>query len=679
MKVAYGRVMFIGEAGAGKSTLLGALMNKSLPAEATSTVMADTKEVKCQWMATTNDAHWQDLTEEDELKELAILAKHVINTGPQSMLNSLVEAVAVKIFHSGESSLSEQSQIPAGLTSFEDDALEALSTITKAVRSLVNSDLEPTTFDQYLNIWDCGGQRVFLDVLPAFLTSRTMFFLMFDASKDLHEKKLPVMWNQEGSSIVLETLDLSRQDLMIQWMSCIHASLSPKAERFYRAQHSKHSDAIVPSFPRIVVIGTHGDKITNQKKDDIISSFESVCCNQPYSDQVAGTFITDTTKRASEEAPEIKKVKAIVKGFVSDALCIPTPIAWVLFRKLFVKLTKSRPIVSLQNAAIVARTCSIDDNTLLSVLSFYHELGAFLHYADISSLRDVVIAHPEWLVKHIGAILAPEASGNSSVGLPKAWRLLRHNGILVEALYQDVWKTAIPECEVTPQAFANLLDHCHLIAELMQEVSHLVPGNYGKKYFMPCVLPICPDGAMETPPDGVLTAAPLHLTFSTKYVPPGFFARLATLLSKTKGFSIAFKAKIYSNHITFLYGEDERNGQIDDVTIFGTHTTICVHVVRRISCRYIDKYNFNSTCRSIMKVLLGAVHDLYQWFPSIKVMPEFECVCSKGPSPHFAVVSTEAESLTPLVCNYYTRGFPNADQQLWLKIPLAKVWLDKCP
>ena len=35
VKVAYGRVMLIGEAGVGKSTLLGALMNKPVTAEAT--------------------------------------------------------------------------------------------------------------------------------------------------------------------------------------------------------------------------------------------------------------------------------------------------------------------------------------------------------------------------------------------------------------------------------------------------------------------------------------------------------------------------------------------------------------------------------------------------------------------------------------------------------------------
>ena len=39
-----------------------------------------------------------------------------------------------------------------------------------------------------LHVWNCGGQPVFLEVLPLFLTSRTMFVIMFDASKYLHDK-----------------------------------------------------------------------------------------------------------------------------------------------------------------------------------------------------------------------------------------------------------------------------------------------------------------------------------------------------------------------------------------------------------------------------------------------------------------------------------------------------------
>ena len=675
VKVAYGRVMFIGEAGVGKSTLLGALMNKPLAAEATSTVMADTREVKCQWkrFGTEEDAYWCDLTEEDEVKELAMLAKQVMNIGSQSLLKDLATAIAVKTFKTQVLPLSATSRTSRSARSvlFGDEALEMLSGIMAAARSLVNAPLEPTA-DQYLNVWDCGGQRVFLDVLPAFLTSRTIFLLMFDASKDL-QKKVTEIWNQGGKSTPLETLNLSSEDLMIQWMSCITASLSNKAEKFYKAQYPQDR-VIIPPFPRIVIIGTHGDMMDAQKKEDVISEVKSKYLGKPVSDQVVDTLILDSTKRGNEEDPQIITVKRIIRDFISDALCIPTPIAWVLFRKLLTKLTTSRPIVALDNVAIISRACSIADTTLGSVLSFYHELGAFLHYADIDVLKDNVIAQPEWLVKHLGAILAPKESGKSSIGPAEAWRLLREKGILVEALYQVVWETSIAECEVKPQAFADLLERCFLIAEITQG-SVPVSKHYGKRYFMPCALPICPSDAMETPPDAAIAAAPLHLTFSSTYVPPGYFVRLATVLSKSHGFSIAFQYPIYSNRITFQYGDGGPNGRIDDVTISGTKLSIRIDIVRRFHCLHVDKYNFPSTCRFILKILLGAAHDndLRKWFPSIEVSPEFQCECSKGASPHFAVVSTENESLTPLTCRANTISTPTPEQQLWLKIPATTV------
>ena len=676
VKVAYGRVMFIGEAGVGKSTLLGALMNQPLAAEATSTVMADTREVRCQWkqFGMKEDAYWCDLTEEDEVKELAILAKQVMNIRSQSLLKDLATAIAVMIFKSQELPLPTAlgTASSPGSVSFRDEAFEMLSGIIAAARSAVDAPLEPTA-DQYLNVWDCGGQRVFLDVLPAFLTSRTIFLLMFDASKDL-QMNVTDMWNQGGISTPLETLHLSSEDLMIQWMSCITATLSNKAEKFHKAQYPQDG-VIIPPFPRIVIIGTHGDMMDTQKKEDVISEVKSKYVGKPVSDQVVNTLILDSTKRGNEEDPQINELKRIVRDFISNALCIPTPIAWVLFRKLLTKLTTSRPIVALDNVAIISRACSIDDTTLGSVLSFYHELGAFLHYADIDVLKDNVIAQPEWLVKHLGAILAPKESGKSSVGPAEAWRLLREKGILVEALYQVVWKTSIAEYKVKPQAFADLLEHCFLIAEITQGSSVPVPKNYGKKYFMPCALPICPSDAMETPPDAVLTAAPLHLTFSSTYVPPGYFVRLATVLSKSHGFSIAFQRPIYSNRISYQYGDDGPNGRIDNVTISGTKLSIRIDIVRRFYCPHVDKFNFPSTCRSVLKILLGAAHDnaLQKWFPSIEVSPEFQCDCSKGAPPHFVLVSTETESSTPLLCRADTISTPTPEQQLWLKIPATMV------
>ena len=673
VKVSYGRVMFIGEAGVGKSTLLGALMNKPTMAEATSTIMADTKELKCQWKRFDDKdcAYWCDITEEDEIKELAMLAKQVMKIGSGSLLETPADAIAAKVFNPGHPPLHNlQTKTSTRSVTLEDEIHEMLTSIVGTARSLANAPLELTD-DQYLNVWDCGGQRVFLDVLPAFLTSRTIFLLLFDASKDLQER-VAIVWNQGGISTPLETLLMSREDLMTQWMSCINASLSDKAQRFYKAQHSL-SAAIVPTYPRIVIIGTHGDRIDEKKRYDITSQLNLKCEGKPYSDQVVGSLILDTTRRGNKEDPAIKTIKGIVREFISEALCIPTPIAWVLFRKMLAKLTKSRPVMALDIVASIARACSIDDTVLFSVLSFYHELGAFLHYADIETLKDKVITQPEWLVKHLGTILAPKESGKDSVGPAGAWRLLREKGILVEALYHVVWKASIAECEVKPQSFADLLEHCSLIAEITRESYSSVPRNYGKMYFMPCVLPICPSDALVTPHDALLTAAPLHLTFSSSYVPPGFFVRLATVLCKSPEFSIVFQHPMYSSCITFLYGDDDNNGRIDNVTISVGNISIRIDIVRQFHCQNVDTHNFPLTCRLILKRLLGAAHNLYHWFPSIEVRPGFECKCSKGLSPHFVAFPTEAKSSTPLRCTATTLSAPTAEQMFWLKVPVAKV------
>ena len=635
--------------------------------------MADTKELKCQWKRfdAKDYAYWYDITDEDEIKELAILAKQAMKIGSSSLLETLTKAIAVKVFNPGHPPLHNlQTDASTGSATLADEIHEMLTGIVGAARSLANAPLELTD-DQYLNVWDCGGQRVFLDVLPAFLTSRTIFLLLFDASKDLQER-VAIVWNQGGISTPLETLHMSREDLMTQWMSCINASLSDKAQRFYTAQHSL-SAAIVPPYPRIVIIGTHGDRIDEKNRDDITSQLKLKCEGKPYSDQVVGSLILDTTRRGNEEDPAIKTIKRIVRDFISEALCIPTPVAWVLFRKMLAKLAKSRPVMALDIVVSIARACSIHDTILLSVLSFFHELGAFLHYADIETLKDKVITQPEWLVKHLGTILAPKESGKDSVGPAEAWRLLREKGILVEALYQVVWKTSIAECEVKPQSFADLLEHCSLIAEITRESYSSVPLNYGKMYFMPCVLPICPSDALVTPPDALLTAAPLHLTFSSCYVPPGFFVRLATVLCKSPEFSIVFQHPMYSSRINFLYGDDGTNGRIDSVTISGGNFSIRVDIVRQSHCQNVDTYNFPLTCRSILKHLLGAAHDLYHWFPSVAVRPGFECKCTKGPSPHFAAIPTEAFCSVSLRCTATTLLTLTADQKFWLKVPVATV------
>ena len=86
-------------------------------------------------------------------------------------------------------------------------------------------------------------------------------------------------------------------------------------------------------------------------------------------DQVKDTLILNTMMH--EEDPANKKVMDLVKLFISDALCISTPVAWVQFCKVFIKITTkhNRPVVEID---IISQSCGIENSSLNSVLSFYY-------------------------------------------------------------------------------------------------------------------------------------------------------------------------------------------------------------------------------------------------------------------------------------------------------------------
>ena len=73
-----------------------------------------------------------------------------------------------------------------------------------------------------MHVWDCGGQPVFLDVLPAFLTCRTMFLLFFDARQNLLNK-CSSLSHKAGRVVSRSEESFTTLQLLTQWMASIHA------------------------------------------------------------------------------------------------------------------------------------------------------------------------------------------------------------------------------------------------------------------------------------------------------------------------------------------------------------------------------------------------------------------------------------------------------------------------
>ena len=201
------------------------------------------------------------------------------------------------------------------------------------VEKMVESKSHASKNEVLLHIWDCGGQPVFLSVLPAFLSSRTLFLLVFDASLELDDP-CKVIVNIDGHSHMKETLDISALSLLQIWMASIHARFGEGGEA---------------SCPRIILVGTHADQLGPDQK--CLDKILSVVMDKDYSNilmnKLEGIIVDNTTAGMGErEDKRIGQLRETIHEFVRDNLSKDTPVSWVEFRNVL-QLYVRKPVVQL--------------------------------------------------------------------------------------------------------------------------------------------------------------------------------------------------------------------------------------------------------------------------------------------------------------------------------------------
>ena len=321
--------MFLGAAAVGKTSLRHGLMNKHLPRKADSTILAETRPVKYTWAMTGNpaDHQWTEVTEDHEIAEMV------------QMVNNLTpNRDSTTMIHSGsEPIMSSQAKYTAQLTGKEKHKKKVLDQATAAKQSQSKANQEVL-----LHLWDCGGQPVFLDVLPAFLSSRTMFLLVFNASIGL-EGPFRVFAFEDGQRYDQGMSMITTLSLFHKWMAMIHA-------RFGGPQQQGR----LPCFPRILLVGTHADQIASgaprktrkiQKKklvEKMLKVFRGSIKGKQYSDMVLGAVVlNNTTAGMGPQADSgFKEIQDKVYSFVHDKLTIETPVSWIHLLKVLQLHTK---------------------------------------------------------------------------------------------------------------------------------------------------------------------------------------------------------------------------------------------------------------------------------------------------------------------------------------------------
>ena len=639
--IAYARIMLLGPAGVGKTSLVRGLKKLPFIRKSTSTQVADVRPISYSWA--TGD--WKDVNEQDELDEVANLlatVHHDLQSVEQLIISNISRVESVRVLYEGNSSVSS-SEVEEGLVK-EVETTKVESYLKEAIRRAKQltpcsgvRDLKPSPF---FHVWDCGGQPVFLEVLPAFLTPRTMFLLLFDASKNFNETWKSIQY-EEGTGIPGEESNMTIIELLDRWMATIHSHLSERTKK-----------GGLVDYPRILGIGTHGDLLNEEENRKVIEQFEKHCENKAFTELLDHeVFIVDNSSAQTD--PGFSKLHEIIQRFATENLVVKTPVSWVLFRKVLQMFSnESRNVISFNEAKAIGIACKIEAEDIHKVLMFYHDLGVILFYPHIKSFEHRIILNPKWFVESLGKIITlpgREIQKTSKI----MWKTLRKKGILIQPLYVAVWKGCK---DIDPEGMMELLTHFRLAARVQAEVYYDLNTP---QYFVPAVLPVF-SGDLSTPTTaGSLRATPLHITFSTKFVTPGYFTRLVTTIASFEVCKLYFEEGIYRNRVVFEFTPDDK--QYNFVTL--TELSYAIQVDKTCESLENQKSPFSKSCQDLLVLLKRSCEEVdecfYQGYPSNNTQSikgyrdkfRFQCIsdkCKTAENIHYLDKTRESQTCCQL-------------------------------
>ena len=187
LDVSSSRVLLLGAAGTGKTSLKCALTNSLLNIR--SSLQPD---VPLQPVS----QEWEKVTPGDEIEEIAAIVHKIqevcgISSTIIAAVNFLQQVTSVFLSAPQEHNPKKEQMME----------LEMFSLALMKATKMSQYNIELVKPQPFFHIWDCGGQPMFHDVLPAFLTSRTMLLLLFDASIDFNTRLKVVQYQQAKAKL----------------------------------------------------------------------------------------------------------------------------------------------------------------------------------------------------------------------------------------------------------------------------------------------------------------------------------------------------------------------------------------------------------------------------------------------------------------------------------------------
>ena len=515
-------IIVLGQTGAGKSSTICHLLGKELPKRPSSTDLI--KVIPNVYWQSKRSNKLRKVTPENEFESIK-----------RSVLN---EAAKIENFASVSSSDSfaekdgMNSSWPPKTGLLDISTSTFINSVKKAVtREATKSNLQglpvPTSQSHTMVLYqfiDCGGMPFFRNLLPQFFPSaeNTIFFIVHNLTDKLYARA-QVRVLQNGRLIHQDEVPTDNIDEISNWLKIAHSCTFP---------HSMNH-----SVGNTFMIGTHFDHLQkicfNNKslaKEAALTATEHICdrvtCDPSHSVLDPDPVFLQNNLAGTNECPGIQELRKKLWEYQPIAKPIVLPALWAALIKHIKDLAEegNKPVLPLEQYFQIAKNYHISEDEARNVLCKCQELCLIFRLTSTSYLSMFVFIDMQWLFASLAKILHQPDSYCKSGRYYRDWKELTESGFMSVEFHAHLFFHT-PQVECLPSTWASdLLEHLNLMSRVTLEK--------GNGYFCPILLPFAPQCNKEDPFHGNdADCDALHIIPQKGSIPPGFLARLFTLLA----------------------------------------------------------------------------------------------------------------------------------------------------
>ena len=404
--------------------------------------------------------------------------------------------------------------------------------------------------DLYSILWDFGGKSVYYATHPIFLTTRAIYLLANDLSRNPDGKVSPQLKRGFYEDIEDVFCERNNMDYLDLWMSAVSGLVLEDGD----LQEKLSSEILPERLPPVFLVCTHADKPFHGLDPHALARkiFGSLK-TQVYGKHLVDFFVVDNTKSGSaEKCPEVDRLRKEVETVANELpqMKEAIPIRWLKFEKeMKEKNQDGHKWITLNEAKTIAtEKCGISSTEqFVTMLNFLHDQRILVHFDCTQQLNRMVILDPQWLVDVFKEVITIRPYQSQERKYERLWLKLERTGILEEELLQHVWGPLFDD-RITCHTLIALMEKFCLLCPLPSSVATDSPTEY----LVPSMLKFPP---MEDVRKLIAFAGipPLYLKFKSSQVPSCLFPRVVLMVFQwcTKEFSSQTRPQLHQNFARF--------------------------------------------------------------------------------------------------------------------------------